>query len=106
MDYSEFFSKNLPAKVEMPTGLRADTTHIFSVTNAVPQAIDPAKYAEAMSNVLAREARSLAGYPGMKGHEGLRGVIADELKDKRGADGGHRRHLPERRRGRRNPQAG
>ena len=67
MDYSEFFSKNLPAKVEMPTGLRADTTHIFSVTNAVPQAIDPAKYAEAMSSVLAREARSLAGYPGIEG---------------------------------------
>ena len=85
MDYSEFFSKNLPATVEMPTGLRADTPHIFSVTNAVPQAIDPELYAEAMSNVLAREARSLAGYPGMKGHEGLRGVIADELKDKRGA---------------------
>ena len=85
MDYSEFFSKNLPATVEMPTGLRADTPHIFSVTNAVPQAIDPELYAEAMSNVLAREARSLAGYPGMKGHEGLRGLIADELKDKRGA---------------------
>ena len=85
MDYSEFFSKNLPATVEMPTGLRADTPHIFSVTNAVPQAIDPELYAEAMSSVLAREARSLAGYPGMKGHEGLRGVIADELKDKRGA---------------------
>ena len=85
MDYSEFFSKNLPATVEMPTGLRADTPHIFSVTNAVPQAIDPELYAEAMSNVLAREARSLAGYPGMKGHEGLRGLIADELNDKRGA---------------------
>ena len=86
MDYSEFFSKNLPAAVEMPAGLRADTAHIFSVTNAVPQAIDGALYAEAMSSVLMREAASLAGYPGLKGHEGLRGVIADELKDKRSAD--------------------
>ena len=86
MDYSEFFSKNLPAAVEMPAGLRADTAHIFSVTNAVPQAIDGALYAEAMSSVLLREATSLAGYPGLKGHEGLRGVIADELKDKRSAD--------------------
>ncbi len=86
MDYSEFFSKNLPAAVEMPAGLRADTAHIFSVTNAVPQAIDGALYAEAMSNVLLREATSLAGYPGLKGHEGLRGVIADELRDKRSAD--------------------
>ncbi len=84
MDYSELFSNNLPASVEMPPGLRADTAHIFSVTNAVPQVIDPATYAEAMSSVLAREARSLAGYPGMKGHEGLRGVIANELQDKRG----------------------
>lgn len=86
MDYSEFFSKNLPAAVEMPAGLRADTPHIFSVTNAVPQAIDGALYAEAMSSALLREATSLAGYPGLKGHEGLRGVIADELKDKRSAD--------------------
>ena len=86
MDYSEFFSKNLPATVEMPAGLRAETAHIFSVTNAVPQAIDPELYAEAMSSVLAREARTLAGYPGMKGHEGLRDLIAAELKDKRGAD--------------------
>ena len=86
MDYSEFFSKNLPATVEMPAGLRADTAHIFSVTNAVPQAIDAELYAEAMSNALAREAQTLAGYPGMKGHEGLRGLIAAELKDKRGAD--------------------
>ena len=85
MDYSEFFSKNLPATVEMPAGLRADTAHIFSVTNAVPQAIDAAAYAEAMSSALMREATTLAGYPGMKGHEGLRGVIAGELKDKRGA---------------------
>ena len=59
MDYSEFFSKNLPATVEMPTGLRADTPHIFSVTNAVPQAIDPELYAEAMSNVLARRLAAL-----------------------------------------------
>ena len=30
MDYSEFFSKNLPATVEMPAGLRADTAaHIL-----------------------------------------------------------------------------
>ena len=86
MDYSEIFSKNLPAAVEMPAGLRADTAHIFSVTNAVPQAIDAAAYAEAMSSVLEREATTLAGYPGLKGHEGLRGVIAAELKDKRGAD--------------------
>ena len=70
MDYSEFFSKNLPATVEMPAGLRADVGHIFSVTNAVPQAIDAELYAEAMSNALAREAQTLAGYPGMKGTRG------------------------------------
>lgn len=86
MDYTTVFSKNLPAAVEMPAGLRADASHIFSVTNAVPQAIDAELYAEAISNALAREAQSLAGYPGLKGHEGLRGVIAAELKDKRGAD--------------------
>ncbi len=86
MDYSQFFSKNLPATVEMPQGLRADTKHIFSVTNAVPQSIDAGAYAEAMSSILAREASSLAGYPGMKGHDGLRGVIADELQDKRGVN--------------------
>lgn len=86
MDFSQFFSKNLPAVVEMPPGLGADVKHIFSVTNAVPQCIDGGTYAEAMGSILAREAQSLAGYPGMKGHEGLRGLIADELKDKRGVD--------------------
>ena len=86
MDYSKFFSNNLPAAVEMPAGLGADVPHIFSVTNAVPQCIDGGAYAEAMGSVLAREASTLAGYPGLKGHEGLRGVIADELKDKRGVN--------------------
>ena len=86
MDFSRFFSNNMPAPVEMPAGLRADVPGIFSVTNAVPQCIDASAYAAAISDALAREATSLAGYPGLKGHEGLRGVIAAELKDKRGVD--------------------
>ncbi len=86
MDYSGIFSKNLPAAVDMPAGLGADVKHIFSVTNAVPQCIDGGKYAEAMGSILAREAASLAGYPGAKGHEGLRSLIAAELRDKRGVE--------------------
>ncbi len=84
MDFSQFFSRNLPAEVEMPAGLRSDVPHIFSVTNAVPQSIDGGAYADAMASILAREATTLAGYPGMKGHDGLRSLIADELLDKRG----------------------
>ena len=80
------FSRNLSATVEMLAGLRADTAQLFSVTNAVPQAIDAELYAEVMRNALAREAKSLAGYPGIKGHERLHGLIAAELKDRRGAD--------------------
>ena len=106
MDYSEVFSKNLPASVEMPTGLRADTAHIFSVTNAVPQAIDAELYAEAIGNALRREATSLAGYPGLKGHEGFAGAYLGRTEGQARRGCGHRRHIPERWRGRGNPQAG
>ena len=85
MDYDSLLSHNRPAEVDMPAGLRADTKYIFSVTNAVPEFIDVEKYSAAARDVVLREGKSLAPYPPPNGHEGLRGIITDNLRDRRSA---------------------
>lgn len=86
MDYNSLLSRNRPAEVDTPAGLRADTKYIFSVTNAVPEFIDVEKYSTAIRDVVLREGKDLAPYPPPSGHEGLRGLIADNLRDKRSAE--------------------
>ncbi|MCH7626522.1 MAG: PLP-dependent aminotransferase family protein [Chloroflexi bacterium] len=86
MDYNKLYTKNLPADVDSPAGLRAQVKYIFSVTNACPEGIDVELYADAARDALHREGKSLAGYPPPLGHEGMRQLIVDNLKEKRGAD--------------------
>jgi 2-aminoadipate transaminase len=86
MDYTNLFSKNLPAHVDSPAGLQADVKYVFSVTNACPVSIDSEAYAEAARAALVREAKSLAGYPPAQGHLGMREIIAENLREKRGAE--------------------
>ena len=86
MDYSRLFTSNLPAEVDSPAGLRAQVKYIFSVTNACPEGIDVELYADAARDALRREGKSLAGYPPPLGHDGMRQLIVDNLKEKRGAD--------------------
>ena len=86
MDYSSLLSHNRPAEVDMPAGLRAETKYIFSVTNAVPEFIDVERYSSAVRDIVLREGKDLAPYPPPSGHEGLRGLIADNLRDRRSAD--------------------
>ena len=80
------FTSNPPAEVDSPAGLRAQVKYIFSVTNASPEGIDVEFYADAARDALRREGKSLAGYPPPQGHDGMRQLIVDNLKEKRGAD--------------------
>ncbi|MQG75847.1 MAG: PLP-dependent aminotransferase family protein [SAR202 cluster bacterium] len=86
MDYKSLLSHNRPAEVDVPAGLKADTKYIFSVTNAVPEFIDVEKYSTAARDVVLREGKDLAPYPPPNGHEGLRRLIAENLRDNRSAD--------------------
>ncbi len=86
MDYKSLLSHNRPAEVDVPAGLKADAKYIFSVTNAVPEFIDVEKYSVAARDVVLREGKDLAPYPPPNGHEGLRRLIADNLRDNRSAD--------------------
>lgn len=86
VDYAKLFSRNLPRAVAMPPGADASVKYVFSITNAVPAAIDAAAYLDAIRNGLERDGggAALAGYPPPGGHQGLRELIARRLADNRG----------------------
>ena len=84
MNYDDIFSKNLPAPVAVPAGLRAETKYVFSVTYADPEALPPDEFADAMRTALLREGRDLAMYPPPQGHLGMRELIAHSLSENRG----------------------
>ena len=86
VDYARLFSRNLPRAVAMPEGADAAVKYVFSITNAVPDAIDAAAYLAAIRSGLERDGggAALAGYPPPGGHYGLRELIAGRLADQRG----------------------
>lgn len=86
MDFENLLSATHPATVESPVGLAEKTKYIFSVTNADPGTMAVEGLAEAMRTAMERDGLDLAGYPPQQGHEGLRQLIVDNLKDKRGAE--------------------
>ena len=88
MDYKNLFSENLPAAVETPAGLTADTRYVFSVTYADPDTVPYEGLSDAMRVAMEREGRDLAKYPPSQGHEGMRQWIADNLKRLRGLEAG------------------
>ena len=86
VDYANLFSRNLPRAVAMPAGADASVKYVFSITNAVPDALDAAAYLAAIRAGLERDGggAALAGYPPAGGHLGLRELIARRLSDNRG----------------------
>lgn len=85
VDYARLFSRNLPRAVAMPEGADAAVQYVFSITNAVPDAIDAAAYLDAIRSGLERDGggAALAGYPPPGGHQGLRELIARRLAEQR-----------------------
>ena len=84
MKYEKLFSRNLPAEVEMHSGLQADVKYVFSVTYADPDTAPYDGLIDAVREAVARSGRDLAAYPPSQGHEGMRGLIADLLRENRG----------------------
>ena len=86
MKYHRLFSDNLPATVEIPPGYLAQTKYVFSITFSDPDTIPAKAMSDSLTDILLREGRDLAMYPPPHGHLGLRELIAQNLKTKRGAD--------------------
>ena len=88
MDYQRLLSGSLPIPVEMPPGLGADTKYVFSVTNADPHSVPFDGLSDALKTAMSREGPDLAKYPPGQGHEGMREMIASNLKARRGIEAG------------------
>ena len=86
MDYQRLVSNLLPAPVEMPPGLAADTKYVFSVTYADPHTVPYEGLSDALREAMRREGPDLAKYPPSQGHVGMRELIARDLKEKRGLE--------------------
>ena len=86
MNYDKLFSKNLPAPVDLPKGLLAQTRYVFSITFSDPDTLPVEGLSDAMRRAMEREGRDLAMYPLPQGHQGMRELIAQNLKDKRGLE--------------------
>lgn len=86
MEYENLFSKSLPCPVAMPEGLREDTKYIFSVTYTDPDSTDYETLGKRLQVALAHEGRNMAEYPPPQGHLGMRELIADNLRQNRGAE--------------------
>ena len=84
MDYDKLFSSNLPASVDSPEAMSAETKYVFSVTYADPVTLPSEGLSRAMESAMHREGRDLAKYPPPQGHEGMRGLITQYLKETRG----------------------
>ena len=88
MNYERLFSSRLPAPVEMPPGLAADTKYVFSITYADADVFPSEGLLEAMGEAMRQEGPGLVRYPPPQGHQGLRELIARLLKEKRGIETG------------------
>lgn len=86
MDYSDLFTRNLPAEVESPPGQAEDTKYIFSVTYTDRDTMPVQGFVDALADIMPREGVELAKYPPPQGHVGLREYIAAALRDNRGMD--------------------
>ena len=86
VNYKKLFSENLPAPVDLPEGLLAQTKYVFSITFSDPDTFPSEGLSDAMRRAMEREGQDLARYPLPQGHEGLRKLIAQNLKDKRGLE--------------------
>ena len=86
MNYDRLFSSHLPAFVDMPAGLLAQTRYVFSVTYADPDTLPSQGFSDAVREAMRREGRDLAAYPPLQGHEGMRELIAQNLKENRGLE--------------------
>ena len=86
MNYEQLFSRNLPANVDMPAGLAADTKYVFSVTYTIADRVASERLADAARRAMAQEWLDLAQYPPPQGHEGMRELIAQTLKESRGIE--------------------
>ncbi len=86
MDYSNLFSKNLPAEVASPPGQTEDAKYTFSVTYTDRGAMPVQGLAEALADILPREGAELAKYPPPQGHVGLREYIAESMSANRGVE--------------------
>ena len=86
VDYQRLFSSSLPATVDMPPGLTADTKYVFSVTYADPHTSPYEGLSAALREALRRDGPDLARYPPPQGHEAMRELIAQNLREKRGLE--------------------
>lgn len=83
MDYSKNLSSNGPVDVSTHPGLKADVKYIFSVTNTVPDCIDPIEYSKAATRAIHNNSVSFGPYPPALGHEPLRDLLQVSVADKR-----------------------
>ena len=86
MNYDNLFSKSLPAPVEMHPSSRVDTKYVFSVTYADPDSLPAEGLSDALRIAMRTQSRDLAKYPPPQGHIGMRELIAENLKEKRGLE--------------------
>ncbi len=86
MDYTNLFTKNMPAEVSSPPGQTEDARYTFSVTYSDRDMLPARELAESLGEIVEREGNDLAMYPPSQGHVGLREYIADALRKNRGMD--------------------
>jgi 2-aminoadipate transaminase len=79
INYSKHLSNNAPLLVEAPAGLKADVKYIFSVTNTVPDCIDPTEYSKAAITAINDNSLSFGPYPPPQGFEPLRELLVGSL---------------------------
>lgn len=84
MDYMKLFARTLPTPVDMPAGMMATTKYIFSVTYTDPETLPYEGLSRGLAEAMSREGRDLAMYPPPQGHEGMRELIAETLRENRG----------------------
>ena len=83
MNYDKLTSKNIPLKVDMPTGLKAEAKYVFSVTYTDPHSLNTSAMWEGMKDIMDKNGDVLAPYPDPQGHPDLRKFIATNLRNER-----------------------
>jgi 2-aminoadipate transaminase len=86
VDYTDLFTKNMPAEVVGPPGQAEDTRFTFSVTYTDRDTMPVEGFVDALADIMPREGVELAKYPPSQGHVGLREYIARALHNNRGMD--------------------
>ena len=86
LNYKNLFSTRASAQFETHPGLQAITKYEFSVTNADPECLPADGLTDALRTAMLTQARDLAKYPPLQGHAGMRELIVQNLREKRGLD--------------------